>query len=290
MATTVIAAFNELHGRQGLTTVQQNTAITRERSLRTFFANNFAMSQPVFAIGSYKRETICAGERDIDLMACLEPYGATDYWKRYKDDSKAFLYWIRDELNDRYYATKVSSRRVCVKLDFTDIVTDVTACFPRAGGGYLMPDGSGGWMSTNPPFHATFMTDANRDRDWKLKPLVRLIKAWNIANTHHLSSFHLELMVELIHRGTTIRSHPEEVAYTLRELPARVRSSFADPWIGGGWVDSYLSAEKRALVIRLLEDDASRAEKAEEYRKAGKTAEAFERWGVVFGHTFPVYG
>ncbi len=290
MATTVIGAFSELHGRQGLTTNQRSTATTRVGSLKTFFLNNFTMRESVFPIGSYKRETICSGERDIDLMACLEPYGTTDYWGSYKNDSKACLYWVRDRLNNRYYATKVSSRKVCVKLDFTDIVTDVTACFPRQGGGYLMPDGSGGWMATNPPFHATFMTDANKDHDSKLKPLVRLIKAWNIANSHHLSSFHVELMVERIHRGTTIRSHPEEVAYTLRNLPAQVRSSFTDPWTGGGRVDSYLSADTRAMVARMLEDDADRAEKAEEHRLAGKMTLAFERWDVVYRNTFPSYG
>ena len=290
MATTVIAALNDLHGRQGLTSAQQNTATTRVGSLRTFFANNFTMREAVFAIGSYKRETICADERDIDLMACLEPYGTTDYWASYKNDSKAFLYWVRDRLNDRYYATKVSSRKVCVKLDFSNIVTDVTPCFPRSGGGYLMPDGSGGWMATNPPFHADFMTDANRNLDWKLKPIVRLIKAWNIANSHHLSSFHVELMVERIHRGTTIRSHPEEVAYTLGKLPALVRSSFSDPWSGGSRIDGYLAADTRALVVRMLEDDAERAEKAEEYRKAGQTEKAFDRWKIIYRHTFPTYG
>lgn len=289
MATTVIGAFNELHGRQGLTTTQQSTASTRVGSIKTFFSNNFTMREAVFAIGSYNRETICAGERDIDLMACLEPYGITDYWSTYKYDSKDFLYWVRDRLNDRYHATRVSSRKVCVKLDFTDIVTDVSACFPRQNGGYLMPNGSGGWMDTNPPFHANFMSAANKDHDWKLKPLVRLIKAWNIANSHHLSSFHVELMVERIHRGTAIRSHPEEVAYTLRQLPAQVRGSFADPWTGGGRVDSYLSSDTRAMVARMLEDDADRADKAEEYRLAGKTASAFERWDVVYRDTFPSY-
>lgn len=92
MATTVITAFNELHARQGLTTAQQNTAATRVGALRTFFADQFTLGEAVFPIGSYKRETICAGERDVDLMACLEAYGSTNYWSTYGDDSRAFLY------------------------------------------------------------------------------------------------------------------------------------------------------------------------------------------------------
>lgn len=197
---------------------------------------------------------------------------------------------MRDRLNQRYLATTVSSRKVCVKLDFTNIVTDVTPCFARRGAGYKMPDGRGGWMDTNPPFHATFMAEANKGHEWKLKPLVRLMKAWNIANTNHLSSFHLELMVESIHRGTTIRSHPEEVAFTLRKLAGKVSGSFSDPWSGGGRIDTYLSSDTRAKVVRMLNEDADRAAVAEEYRLAGRMAEAFERWNTVYARTFPAYG
>jgi len=290
MATTVSSAFDELHNRQGLTNAQQDVASSRVGGLRTFFATNFDMREPVFAVGSYDRKTICDQERDIDLMAPFKPYGANGYWERYKNDSRTFLYWVRDRLNDHYHSTQVSSRQVCVKLDFTRIETDVTPCFPRNGDGYLMPNGSGGWMATNPPYHTQFMDGANGNHDWDLKPLVRLIKWWNIANNHHLRSFHVELMVERIQRGCTISSHPVEVAYTLRRLPALVRNSFYDPWSDGGRIDSYLSLATREKVAGMLEDAADRAAQAEEYRKAGKTKAAFERWDVVYRQSFPAYG
>lgn len=290
MATTVFSAFNTLLSWQGLTTAQQDTATGRVSGITKFFSRNFEISDSVFPIGSYDRGTICSGERDIDLMAPLKPYGPSKYWDRYQHDSRSFLYWVRDELNDRYATTKVSSRQVCVKLDFTEIVTDVTPCFPRSGGGYLMPDGAKGWMSTNPPFHSSFMIDANRQHSSKLKPLVRLVKAWNIANGRSLRSFHLELMVEQLQRGYTIGANPEEVAYTLKTLPTLVQQPFYDPWSSGVRVDSYLSSDGRDAVIRLLQDDATRAEKAEEYRNAGKIESAFERWNMVFNHQFPAYG
>lgn len=290
MATTVTGAFDILHGRQRLTDAQQNTATGRVSGITTFFRNNVEMNEPVFEIGSYDRKTICDRERDIDLMAVLSPYGPSRYWDKYQYDSRAFLYWVRGRLNDRYYVTKVSSRQVCVKLDFSQIVTDVTPCFPRTGGGYLMPDGSGGWMATNPPYHSRLMSDANRDHNWKLKPLLRLIKWWNIANGHHLRSFHVELMVERIQRGSSIGSHPAEVAYTLKQFPGVVQQALYDPWSAGSRVDGYLTYETRQMVIRILESDAKAAAQAEEYRNAGKTQHAFERWGVVYRHTFPAYG
>lgn len=290
MATTVISAFAELHSRQSLTRAQQETASTRVGSLRGFFSSHFEMREPVFAVGSYDRKTICDRERDIDLTAPFEPYGEQGYWDRYKHDSQSFLYWVRGRLNDHYHATRISSRQVCVKLDFTRIETDVTPCFPRRGGGYLMPDGRGGWMATNPPYHTELMDRANRDHDWDLKPLIRLIKWWNIANGHHLRSFHVELMAERIQRDRTMGSYPEEVAYTLRHLQSLVQKTFHDPWSDGARIDGYLSFLNRQKVVNMLRDDAKRAEKAEEYRKAGKTEAAFERWDIVYRQTFPAYG
>ncbi len=133
MPTTVLSAFETLLDRQRLTDDQKETAAARVRGLTSFFNNNFEMNASPFTVGSYDRGTICAGERDIDLMAPFAPHGSSGYWNRYQSNSRTFLYWVRDYLNNHYAATKVSSRQVSVKLDFTKIVTDVTPCFPRQG-------------------------------------------------------------------------------------------------------------------------------------------------------------
>lgn len=287
MSTGVLAAFEELLQRQRLTERQQNVAQTRVEGLGRFFNTNFTMAITPFAVGSYARQTICAAERDIDLIA---PFAANPYWERYKSNSRTFLYWVRDTLNDRYATTRVSSRQVAVKLDFTDIVTDVVPCFRREGGGYLMPNGSAGWMATNPPFHTDLMKDANLAHGSRLKPLVRLLKAWNIANGHHLSSFHMELTVERAERGCSLRSWPAEVADLLRVLPGWVRRPFPDPWPDGQRIDNYLSADERDRAARMLESDALAAAQAEKHRIEGRIKEAFERWDVVYRGTFPAYG
>jgi hypothetical protein len=53
---------------------------------------------------------------------------------------------------------------------------------------------------------------------------------------------------------------------------------------------SYLSSEDRRVATNLLEQDAKASADAEQYRLEGKTATAFERWGVVYRHQFPAYG
>jgi hypothetical protein len=293
MVRTVGEAYELLHGRQGLTPIQWNTATNREQTIRGFFDANYDMFTPVFPIGSYQRGSICAGERDIDLMACLRGYGTERLRPRFEYDSSQFLYWIRNNLNAHYHRTDVSSKQVCVKLDFTDIVTDVTPCFAYGStpyDGYIVPNGRGGWMRTNPRFHADLIADADQSKGGKLLPIIRLLKAWNVANGHHLSSFHLEMLVEAAQRPYNIYWHSFEVWWTLRSLSWRVLSSFYDPWAPGGRIDSYLTDNERARVGRMLTLASDRAEQAREYESRGMMPQAFERWNLVYNGTFPTYG
>jgi hypothetical protein len=222
MARSVEAAFNELLDRQRLTSTQVGVADTRIKTLQDFFDNNFTMAERAFKTGSYARGTICSGQKDVDLMA---PLDYPTYKDRYDNDSRGFLYYIRDQLNDRYWATKVSSRQVAVTLDFTSITADVVPCFKREGGGFFMPDGTGGWMKTNPRYHTQLIAKGDEAHNGRLKPLIRLIKAWNLANGNHLRSFHVELLVYNMWDAKTIGTiQSKNVSSTLQVMASWVNS------------------------------------------------------------------
>jgi hypothetical protein len=51
-----------------------------------------------------------------------------------------------------------------------------------------------------------------------------------------------------------------------------------------------LSSDDRSSAVRLLNEDAENARKAEEFRKNGQIEEAFESWSVIFRKEFPAYG
>lgn len=287
MAKTVEAAFDELIGRQALTSIQEKTVTERGMRLGIYFTSNFTMAETPFYIGSFARQTSCASQRDIDMMA---PFSVSVYWDRYKNDSRAFLYWVRNHLNDHYHSTEVSSRQVAVTLDFTIIAMDVVPCFRRTGGGYLMPNGAGGWMATNPPFHTQMIAAADKAKAQRLRPLVKLLKAWNIANDHLLSSFHTELMVEAMKRAYSVGAWPSEVAAVLKTLPSWVLAPFPDPWPDGQRVDKYLTDDTRQKVLGMLVSDAQTAAEAEALRGRGRIEEAFQKWDIVYRKTFPAYG
>jgi hypothetical protein len=289
MATTVAAGFAELLKRLNLTATQNVTAKTHINNIVSFFKANLVMhGNGAFYTGSFRRGTMVRWTRDVDIMA---PLSFSAYGPTYDGDSSKFLYMVRDALNDHFGSTDVSTKKVAVKVDYSDITADVVPCFPRQGGGYFMPDGRGGWRATNPPFHSTLMKEADEKNNLRLKPIARLMKAWNIANGSHLGSIHVGLMVERMWRDVQIGSTTSQViASTLKTMPSWLQSYFADPWPDGHPIDEQLSAADRDMALRMLREDAGRAAQAEDDRAAGRTQQAFERWDVVFRGQFPAYG
>jgi hypothetical protein len=288
MPKTVSSGFTELLGRLELTPDQSDTASTRAAALKDFFDGNFTMAARAFTIGSYRRGTLIRPERDIDLLA---PLDYTTYKDRYDQDSRSFLYFVRDRLNDRYAQTKVSARGVAVLLDFNVIRADVVPAFPRKGGGYFIPNGKKGWTATNPEYHARLIRDRDRELGERLKPLIRLMKFWSIQNGGHLRSFHVELMVwGMWKRDGAVPAYSTAVMQTIDAMRSWVKARLDDPWEDGGRIDEYLSAADRRTVGRMLDQDAKNSAQAEDYRKADRVEKAFERWNVVFGKGFPAYG
>ncbi len=289
MATTVTKAFDELLANLRLTEYEESMAAGRVRNVQKILTESYTCAQNPWAIGSYGRQTLVRWKRDIDMMVAFGDV----YWPTYQYDSRSFLYAVRNVLNKAYGNTDVSSKQVAVRMLLTGgLQVDLVPTFVCASGGFYMPDGRKGWKKTNPPYHDTLMTDANVRLGSKLKPVVRLMKAWNHVNGRHLHSFHLEMVVERMWRNATaLPATPAALCESLRAASSWVASSLADPWTGSSeMLDAYLNADERALTVRLLKEDAARAKDALKLAEDGEMVKAFERWNVVFNKQFPAYG
>lgn len=288
MATTVLTAFEQMLADLRLSDNQKAIAQGRISHLQAFFTA-YALDKAPWPIGSYNRETLIRWERDVDVMVALS---LSAYAARYKDDSAAFLTWIRNGLNDGYKNTKVSTRGISVRIFLGEAIeVDLVPSFTRTGGGYLIPNGTGGWRATNPPFHHDLVQRENVRLD-RLKRLIRLMKAWNNANGHPLRSFHVEMMVVAAWcRSSSIPAWPTGVAQSLASLASQVTTRFFDPSTPPVQsIDDDLGATERAAAQKMLRDDAGTAGLALQSDMAGRPREAFEQWGLVFRHKFPTYG
>lgn len=60
-------------------------------------------------------------------------------------------------------------------------------------GSYYIPNNPSEWMYTNPIEFNTKLIDCNRNNCYKIKPIIRLIKHWNISkNGRDIASFSIE--------------------------------------------------------------------------------------------------
>lgn len=290
MATNTAEAFDEFKAKLQPTPAQQETIESRRDVTHRYLAESFgpASNLPLIRttlIGSASRGTIIRPLDDIDVLA--EFSNAHGAWTSYRHDSKAFLYRVREALN-AYRVEVVGARGQAVRLFYKSAPhVDIAPVFAYQGGGYALPNGSGGWLTTDPDAHKAFIEKRNNELGSRLKPLVRLLKRWNRVHSGYLKSFHLEVMVA---STFTSLGGDSRDACELFFGSAQTRLSVQDPAGHGGDLSAYLTWQRRMNLTSNLESARPRAATANACERAGDHREAIRHWRVIFGDEFPSYG
>lgn len=138
--------------------------------------------------GSYVRGTILprkADEKsDVDIMVVFSnPYG-------YKPQT--FLNKLKT-FAERYYGrSEIYQSSPTVVLKLHHIKFELTPAYIKSGM-YYIPKGSSDWMPTDPDGFYKTLTQCNVNNSSKIKPVVRLLKHWNIQkNSRDLASYAME--------------------------------------------------------------------------------------------------
>lgn len=287
MATTISASFERFKTNLEVTTLQQSTVSTRQKSVRDAVARRLTVKES-FVTGSYKRHTMISplSEADVDIFVVLDPsyYSAGGYG--------ALLDRLRNALLETYPTTpRISRNGQAVTITFTDFVVDVVPGFYRTGGGYLIPSTTEKrWIPTNPRVHETFISTANASHSGDLVPLIKMIKAWNRQIGHAFRSFYLELLVEKALQNVTISDFPSGCRYVFDKGRGVIRYTIADPAALGSEVSGLASVRTVVDAVNRFGTALARAQKAEAFARTGRVADATAEWRRVFGETFPAFG
>ena len=287
MALTVQQAFSNFRSNLEITDLQTATVSTRQRNVREVVEAELTVIDS-FLSGSYSRSTMIAplSEADIDIFVVLDPeyYSGTT--------PAALLDRVKRVLRKTYTKTPDISRNgQAVTITFTDFVVDVVPAFNRRGGGYLIPDSQKGtWLSTNPKVHVSISSKANADHNGDLVPVIKMVKAWNREIDRYFRSFHLEVLAWTVFDNVRISDFPSDIRYFFDKSRALVPQKNPDPAGYGDDVGRYLNQAAARDGVSRLETALSRAHKAEEFAKNGRTREAIDEWRKVFGSRFPTYG
>jgi hypothetical protein len=151
---------------------------------------------------------------------------------------------------------------------------------------YDIPDYDGGWMKSSPQAHNAYVRREDNRLSGKLKPLIRLVKAWKYYNNVPISSFYLELRVTKYAEAETAIVYDIDVRCFIKWLYDNNLPSIQDPMGISGYVRACNSESKRTDALSKLATAHSRAEKAFISRETNLN-DCFYWWNLFFNSEFP---
>ena len=291
MESDTAAAFNTFKSKLLLTDVQKQNVTKRKEIVDGHLTAGFGSSSnlPLIKsslIGSAGRGTIIRPLVDIDILAVFS--NKDGIYDAYRTNSQAFLYRVRDVLNKFSRVETVGARGQAVRFFYTDDPhVDVAPVFMRSGGGYLIPDGQGGWLATNPDEHASYLARRDTELGNRLKTMIRMSKRWNAQHSGYFKSFHLECLMAYVFKSI---GNDSRVAFEKFFEWAQSRLVVEDPAGFSGDLSTYLSVTARMNLKSNLESARDRAARANAAERQGNHKEAIRLWRLTFGDEFPAYG
>ncbi|HEY3054105.1 MAG TPA: hypothetical protein VGK04_12030 [Thermoanaerobaculia bacterium] len=157
---------------------------------------------------------------------------------------------------------------------------------------YVIPNGSGDWLATDPRRDAAQLTAVNQGHYGELLPVVRLLKYWNRrVHKPRLSSYYFETLVKRTFEfQPPIGSSSAAMRHFFANAGTYVWLSCPDPKGLGPNLDADISYETKKKVTDAMSEAARFASNADLMEGVGDQKSAIYWWGRVFGTDFPSYG
>lgn len=150
-----------------------------------------------FIFGSFDRDTILPrkydSNSDIDIMVV---FNHTEYERT----PETYRNWLK-HFADKYYKDRYGSEVIktfpTVTLKLNNIKYDLVPAKEEITfySSQLYIPGEYGWVSTNPNDVKANLINVNKKYDNIVRPIIRLLKAWNSKAGNPLSSYDLELQI-----------------------------------------------------------------------------------------------
>jgi predicted nucleotidyltransferase len=179
-----------------------------------------------FVFGSYDRDTILPRKidknSDIDLMIVFNH-------TKYERTPETYRSWLKI-FADKYYKERYGSvvvksfPTVTIRLGAInyDLVPAKEEIFLSTSFLYI-PSKSEGWQITNPNDVKNKLIQANTQYNSIVRPIIRLMKAWNCTNDYPYGSYELELFV------TGLNYYGDDIQKGFFYAVGQLLTSYGDP-------------------------------------------------------------
>lgn len=331
MAKTVTSAFNEfLKEKVNLDSEVSSTArssrnwlidqihkfIDKDEYFPTFYKDIDT------GFGSFARKTKKRELDDIDIMIGLSGQGSTycEYSDRIEivvPDSATTLKKLcndnTDILNsrkvinkfisnlekiDQYKKAEIRLNQQAAVLNLTSYTWsyDIVPCFLTKEDiygktYYLIPDGKGNWMKTDPRIDRERVSTVNQRLNGNVLNVIRIMKYWNKRPTMpSMQSYLLENMI--LNYYDTAYSCSEyvdiEIPNLLSYISTNIFNSVNDPKGIQGDLNT-LSWEDKVKISNRAYSDYNKSIEARNFESNNDYKSSIEKWREIFGGEFPKY-
>ena len=189
---SVLSFLTDAASSAVLSSTEQSSITTSVTTLQSRMGLHFdsGVIKQNFRFGSSTLGTILPRSidehSDIDYMIVFSENNATP--QTYLNRLKAFV--------DKYYSSsEIRQSSPTIVLELNHIKFDLVPATKTWLGELQIPNGSGGWMTTNPnDFNAT-LEAKNKEHKSLIKPTIRLFKYWNATAGFPFQSFEMEKWV-----------------------------------------------------------------------------------------------
>ncbi len=165
------------------------TSITTLQSRMTLHFDSSAIALH-FRFGSSTRGTI--------LPRSMDEHSDIDYMVVFSDGSatpQTYLNRLKSFVEKRYGSSEIYQSNPTIVLELNHIKFDLVPATKTWLGELQIPNGAGGWMTTNPNDFNTTLDAKNKEHKSLIKPTIRLFKYWNATAGFPFQSYEMEKWV-----------------------------------------------------------------------------------------------
>ncbi|MBK9364844.1 MAG: nucleotidyltransferase [Deltaproteobacteria bacterium] len=222
-----------------LTKAQRAQVNQAQDTLNKLLRERFDPQGEVEQGGSVCRSTVIRPPKDVDLLVVLSAKKFPTVASLSPND---VMERVRAELAPLGLNTRVQNRSLGLVYEGMDF--DLVLCWrdPKESHVLYLPDlARHKWLRTSPAEHERIGEDRDRAAKGFLRPLIRGMKAWNVAHGKPLRSFHIEVMMWEVWKNDVPKTWAEGLLLSFFRLAERVLRPTADPAGKGPIVDEGLT-------------------------------------------------
>ncbi len=263
---------------------------SHKSSVKSCLVKNFRCSN-FFETGSFGNGTGIRRYSDTDYFAVCPAQNLTG-------KSTYVLRKVKEALQFTFHRTsgiKVNSPSITISFGkHASENLEITPCFYNTlfetpignRRAYGISNGKGEWMLSSPKAHKDYVELHNKRLNGKLKPLIRLVKAWKYYNNVPINSFYLELRITKFSESKKKINYKIDLYGIIKKLYDIQLASIQDPMRVSGVIDACGTYEKKKKALSKLMTAFSRAKKAYMYRDTNLD-KCFYLWNLFFNKKFP---